>query len=87
MKPIEFKGQNTIAAKDQPQYKSLPLYKATTIQGECISCWKLSFSERIRLLFTGKIWISMMTFNKPIMPIYPTTKKTDVLIINSKNNL
>ena len=78
MKPIEFKDQNIVFAKDQPQYTPLPALKLGTPEGEVISCWKLSPIERIRVLFSGKIWLSMMTFNKPLTPSYMATKRKEV---------
>ena len=80
MKPKEFPEQNVIFAKDQPEYQPLPAFKAQTESGEVITCWKLSFSERLRILFKGEIWLSMLSFNKPLTPSFMTTKKSDVLI-------
>ena len=79
MKPIEFKEQNVVFAKDQPQYQPLPAFKNKTLEGEVISCWQLSIIERLRILFTGKLWVSLMTFNKPLTPSYFTTLKSEVL--------
>lgn len=79
MKPIEFPESNAVYAKDQPEYIPLPVFKADTPEGQCISCWELSFTERLRILFTGKLWVSLMTFNKPLTPSYFTTKKSEVL--------
>lgn len=79
MNPIPFKGHNKVYAKDQPQYRPLPVFKADSPEGECVSCWELSFKERLKVLFTGKLWLSMMTFNKPLTPIFPTVNKSDVL--------
>lgn len=84
MKPIEFKEQNIVFAKDQPEYQPLPAFKDDTPQGEVISCWSLSFSERLRILFFGKLWVSLLTFNKPLTPSFFTTKKSDVLITSKK---
>lgn len=80
MKPIEFKEQNIIFAKDQPEYKPLPAHKVSSPRGEVISCWKLSLTERIRLLITGRLWVSLLSFNKPLTPSYFTTKKSDLFI-------
>jgi hypothetical protein len=80
MKPIEFPEYNKVYAKDQPEYQPLPVFKADTPEGHCISCWKLSFTERIRILMTGKLWVSLMTFNKPLTPSLFSTKKSDVLV-------
>ncbi len=82
MKPIEFKEQNVTYAKDQPEYQPLPAFKSDTPQGEVISCWKLTIRERLILLFTGRLWVSLMTFNRPLTPSYFTVKKSEVLITN-----
>lgn len=79
MKPIEFPESNVVFAKDQPEYQPLPAFKNQSELGEVISCWQLSFPERLRLLFSGKLWVSLMTFNKPLTPSFFTTKKSDVL--------
>ena len=79
MKPIEFKEQNTIFAKDQPEYQPLPALKMNTIEGQVISCWKLSFKERMKLLFTGKVWMSLMMFGNPLTPSYLTVNKKELI--------
>lgn len=73
MKPISFKGQNGVYAKDQPEYLLLPAHKAE--DGRVISCWKLSFGERMRVLITGRVWLHTMTFNYPLQPQLPSTKR------------
>ncbi len=84
MKPIEFSEQNTIIAENQPEYLPLPAFKNDSTEGEVVSCWELSFIERIRILFTGKLWVMIMTFNQGLAPILFTTKKSDVLINKPK---
>lgn len=83
MKPIKFPEANVTYAENQPEYIPLPAFKANTSRGEVISCWKLSFRERLRILLTGKLWVSLMTFNKPLSPSFFSTKKSDVLITKS----
>ena len=79
MKPTKFKQQNVTYAENQPEYKSLPaLKKLNDPYGEVISCWKMSLRERLRVLFTGRIWVSLLTFNKPLTPTFLTTKKKDL---------
>jgi len=80
MKPIEFKEYNKVYAKDQSDYLPIPVFESSEPSGEIISCWKLSFVERLRLLFTGKIWVCLLMFHKPLTPSFLTTKKSDVLI-------
>jgi len=79
MKPIEFKEQNVIFAKDQPEYLPLPAFKNDSPEGEVVSCWELSFKERLRILFRGKLWVCLLAFNKPLTPMYFSTQKKDVL--------
>ena len=80
MKPLEFKEQNIIYSKDQPEYIPLPGHRVTDHEtGQFIFCMGLSFWERIIVLFTGKIWCSLLTFNKPLTPSFFTTKKSDLL--------
>jgi len=66
MKPIKFPEQNVTYAEDQPEYLNLPAYRDR--EGKMVACWSLTFWERAKLLFTGKIWISMLTFKKPLTP-------------------
>lgn len=81
MKPKDFKEVNVTFAKDQSQYNPLPAFKNKSNEGEVIFCMGLSFTERIRVLFNGEIWVSLMTFNKPLTPSYHSTQKKDVLNI------
>ncbi len=78
MRPTTFKHQNTIFAKDQPQYQQLPALLLEGPEGHVISCWKLSLKERIQVLLFGRIWSSLMTFNKPLTPSYLTVNRKEV---------
>lgn len=79
MKPIKFKEQNCTFAENQPEYLPLPALKVGNKEGQVISCWKLSFMERLRLLITGRLWVCLMSFNKPLAPSYFTTKKSELI--------
>jgi len=80
MKPIEFKNQNIVFAKDQPEYQPLPALKLDGISGEVISCWHLSFKERIKILFTGNIWACLVTFKKPLTPMMLSVDREDFFV-------
>ena len=84
MKPIKFKHQNIIFAENQPEYQPLPALKINSEQGEVISCWGLSIKERLIILFTGRVWVSLMSFNKPLIPSYLSVKRKDVYSISNK---
>jgi len=65
MEPIQFKEVNTVFAKDQPEYLPLPAY---TDGNRVISCWYLTWKERLRVLFTGKLWLHQLTFAQKLQP-------------------
>lgn len=69
MLPVKFDGMNVTYAESQPQYEPLPALKLNTENGEVISCWRMGFWERIQVLFTGRVWLSMYTFNRPLQPV------------------
>lgn len=50
MKPIKFKEHNVVYAENQPEYQPLPAFRNDSHQGEVVSCWQLSFKERIKFL-------------------------------------
>jgi hypothetical protein len=72
LQPTKFPEHNIVFAENQPEYIPLPAHR--TEGGTVISCWRLPLKERIKMLFSGKIFISSMTFNKPLQPLLVTTK-------------
>lgn len=72
MKPIEFKEQNAILAKNQPQYRPLPVHIVGDDNGAVISCWQLTPEEKKKVMETGVIWFSTMTFGHPLQPQLPS---------------
>ena len=78
MKPVEFKHQNIVFAKDQPEYQPLPALRLESPQGEVVSCWRLSFKERLQVLVFGRVWMSLMSFNKPLTPSYLSINRKEV---------
>ena len=79
MEAIKFKESNVIFAENQDEYKQLPAYyDKTQDEGVVVTCYKLSFVERLRVLFFGKLWLAVMTFNNSLQPQLPSTKKSDI---------
>lgn len=77
MKAIKFKGHNAVLAEDQPQYTPLPVCVECTPEGSMVSCFKLSWLERIKLLFSGKLFFRQLTFGQPFQPVAPLTEWHD----------
>lgn len=68
MKLIEFQEQTVIIAKDQPEYLPLPAHQFHDKEGTIAFCWKLSWRERFKVLFTGVLWHQVLTFYQPLQP-------------------
>lgn len=71
MKPCDFPEKNVVFAKDQKEYLPLPAYRSG--DGRVISCWSLSWRERLVVLLRGRLWLSVLTFNQPLQPLLPQT--------------
>ena len=66
MDVVKFKECNITFAENQPEYLPLPAHK--TVDGIVTSCWRLDFFERLKVVLTGKIYLQMLTFNRPLQP-------------------
>ncbi len=74
MKPITpvvpgFDLPVTEFAKDQPEYITLPSFRTGDPDGRVVTRWRLTFRERLRILLTGDLWLSLLTFNHPLQPV------------------
>lgn len=78
MKLIEFKEQTVVIAKDQPEYLPLPAHQFKDPQGRIAFCWKMSWKERLKALWTGILWHEVLTFNGPLQPQLLSTDKPDM---------
>ena len=65
MHPVEFPQQNKKIAEQQDEYLTLPAF---VDGGRTVSCWKVSFIERVIILVTGKLWLSQLNFSHPLQP-------------------
>lgn len=82
MHPIEFKGQNVIFAKEQPQYQPLPALRMP--DGEVYSCWQLSDEEIVSIIKNKCIFIKQLTFNDQLQPILPMVELGDDIIFTQE---
>lgn len=63
MKPVEFPDQNIVWGGDG----YLPLH-AFVNDERTISCWSLTVRERLRLLWSGRLWLHQLNFGAPLQP-------------------
>lgn len=75
MKIVKFPEHNIIFAENQPEYLPLPAHRFGDKEGRIVCCWKLSFLERLNILFKGKIWHEILTFNQSLQPQLLTLEK------------
>lgn len=75
MKILDFPGRNIVFAEDQPEYLPLPALRLGNAEGEIICCWGLTWRERLRVLWTGRIWHSVLTFHGSLQPQILATEK------------
>ena len=66
MKLAMFSEATTQIAADQPQYETMPAHVAD--DGCVTCCWELTFQERLRLLWRGKVWHQILTFHGSLQP-------------------
>ena len=61
-----FDKHEIIIAEDQPEYQPLP---ALILQdGRVICRWHLTWWERLRLLWSGSLYLHALTFGAPLQP-------------------
>lgn len=77
MKPVKFPGQNIVFGEGQPEYQPLPALKVPGPQGEVITCWELSNEEVEIIVRSKRLYLSQLTFNKPIQPVLLMTDLGD----------
>lgn len=79
MKPIKWKHSNKVYAENQKEYMPLPaLTFENDSQGNVISCWRLNWREKLLILFTGKVYLNLLSFNKPLTPSYLAVNRKEI---------
>lgn len=68
MKAVDFKEQTIVVGENQDEYLDLPAFQHNDDYATMTFCWRPTFKERVKILFGGNIWQSVMTFGAPIQP-------------------
>jgi hypothetical protein len=71
IKPVIFPEKNTTFSGDN--CPDLPVYKSP--EGDLLICYKLGRRDRLRMLFTGKLWVIQSTGLKTVQPLTLESKK------------
>lgn len=72
MTPVRFPQVNLVLAENQPEYLPLPTHR--TADGQVISCWSLTWRERLLLLWSGRLWLRQLTFGQLLQPQLPSVE-------------
>lgn len=73
---VDFPESNVTYAKDQPEYRPLPCKQYD--DGRIVFCWRLTFVQRLTVLFTGRLWHQVQTFGQPLQPQLLESKKPNL---------
>jgi len=65
-------------AENQPEYR--PLIAIRISDGTVISRWRLTWTERLRILFSGNLFLQQLTFNSPLQPQLPSVEEPEITI-------
>lgn len=69
MKPVKFPHQNCVYGDTQAEYYPLPAHRVGDEAGRVISCWQLTDEEVEEVASTGKVWLTLFTFNGALQPV------------------
>jgi len=65
MRPVEFKYQNNVLQPSDKKYSKnvtgidpLPIW---TDGEQCVSCWRMSWRERLSALVFGRVWLAILS--------------------------
>lgn len=61
----------TTIAKNQPEYKPVPSYVSPS-KGTVTMRWHLDWKERFKLLFSGSLWLTVLTRGQSLQPFKPS---------------
>ena len=70
-KPVKFDESNFVwkgwpADAATGREAVLDLHSFRDGKGETVSCWKMSWWERVQILFTGKVWLGVAGHHPPV---------------------
>ena len=78
MKPIEFPGCNIVYGANQEGVNPLPCHKAKDNEGTATFCFELTEEEKAEILRTGKLWLQVWTFDRPLEPLLPLAFEPEI---------
>lgn len=68
MQTTDFYERNATFATGQQQNEFIPCRRVNDFEGTLTCCWRLTWRERLHVLFTGIVWQQMLTYNDAPQP-------------------
>ena len=65
---VDFDEVTMVIAKDQQEYRPMPANGPHGKEGQITCCWRLSWRDRLKVLWTGQLWHQVWTFYQPLQP-------------------
>jgi hypothetical protein len=62
--------------KSQPEYA--PLVARVDGHGGVYTCWQATWLERLSMLFSGRLYITTLTFHKALQPMRVEIKRPEI---------
>ena len=66
-------GEERVFGADQPEYQPLPALVVGS--DSLLTRWHLTWRERLRILWTGDLYLWLMPFGRPLQPVLPTVDR------------
>jgi len=77
MNPVQFQEANKILTPLPVQGRELQNLAILTDGQQCLSCWQMTWRERLSALFFGRVWLCI--FSGPTQPAVWIDAKRKVL--------
>lgn len=79
MNLVSFPEQTVVFAEHQPEYLPLPAHRfAGDPEGRIAFCWRLTWRDRLIVMWRGVLWHQVLTFNQPLQPQLLGTDKPEM---------
>jgi hypothetical protein len=69
--PVKFPEHMHVLAKNQPPFRPLPVWQDDE---QTVSQWQMSWSERFRIFFSGRLWLRQVNFGAPLQAQLPSVE-------------
>lgn len=79
MIPVQFPESNAVLAREQGEYKPLPVYYFGDAERRVAFCCRLSDAEIEEIRLTRTLWVQQLTFGRPFQPIALSTQRPEDL--------